>query len=153
MTATRGSAAREPRMDPRDEAAMLRAIAALKDELVTLINTGLGAIQHSIAQLQAQHAAALLEQEKRNSGFADRERVESAIRRIDLQAADIQRLYQREDESAADRRDLHALIATVESRRHNQTISFLRSGYGLLLALFLSVIGPTLVILIGHLWK
>jgi hypothetical protein len=60
-----------------DEAAILRAIAALKDELTRTINERHATLAHQITELAADHHEAVLSQERRNSQFAMRDRVET----------------------------------------------------------------------------
>ena len=72
-----------------DDPSVLRALASLKTEIESLLNQVHNSLQVSISKLQEDHARALLEQERRNSQFADRDRVEDVARNVHTLASSV----------------------------------------------------------------
>jgi sulfite reductase beta subunit-like hemoprotein len=136
-----------------DEATLLRAIGALDEKLTAVINSGLAALTTAIAHLQAEHAKALLEQERRNAHFADRTSVETLTRTVDRHADQFEAIRQRSEISDKQHHevveDLEALQTTITER----TYSSLKTGYTILGAAAITLGTPVLVVVAEHLFK
>lgn len=79
-------------MNTVNETDILRAVKQLEDKLTLAIHTGLQAVYAALAQITERHHRAMLQQERRNASFADRDRVEALAHLVSSNTASISSL-------------------------------------------------------------
>jgi chromosome segregation ATPase len=139
-------------MTPVEEKDMRELIGELEQKLNATIAAGLSAVNLAIAQLTEAHHKSLLEQERRNSQFASRDRVDDVARRLDRTET---QLADRSDrlgkiEQAID--NLARTIASLESKTSSQSLRLLgsASGYLVILIINMSSVLITYLLTRGH---
>lgn len=133
-----------------NEAEILKAVQALEDKLTGVINAGLQGVNMAIAALSDQHHKALLDQERRNGLFAERQRVEDVARNVHELSNQLTGYLFRlsEVEKSTDRLDGRLLeVAEVTSSRSFSLLSGI-SGY--LVMLILMLCSNLLTFLLAH---
>jgi uncharacterized protein (DUF3084 family) len=134
-----------------DDAQLLRALHDLHRDLSSKIEDGLEAVQREIAVLSDSHNRALLEQERRNSEFATRDRVEAVASNVHSLSNNVTgallKIASLEKACTEHQGRLDRLTELVNER----AISFLSTTNGQLFLAALTLVSVGLAFVLGHL--
>ncbi len=137
-------------LSPDADLRTLRAITALKSEIVLLLNTGLTNLQLCIAQLTETHHHAILEQERRNATFAPQTRLEELI----VQVHDHGNKIQVNNTTAAlmdrDIASLKAQLTSDENDSHNRHYGLMTTAAGWVFSIVMLLISIGIGFLVAH---
>jgi Flp pilus assembly protein TadB len=126
------------------ELQILKAVQALDLKLSTALTKQTQTLTSSIQALADRHSDSLLEQEKRNATFADRNRVEAVAETNHANANHIQSLMLRVTSTEKKLADLAADLQAVRSSMTEKAIGFLAGANGYLV-MFLIMIAVGIV--------
>jgi hypothetical protein len=141
----------DPQKAANMEATVLRAIATLKDELTRTINERHDELARQIHDLAEEHNHALLDQERRNAHFADRDRVEDIARNVHDAITTITTAILRIGKLETSYLHLENKIDSASQQSTEQTFHLLGGGAGYLITALLLLSSNLLVYILSHL--
>ena len=121
------------------ELAIIRAVQQLDEKLSKALTAQTQTLTRSIQQLADRQSSALLEQEKRNATFADRDRVEAVAEHSHQNANHIQSLLFRVTESEKRIVELAAEIKSFQLTVGERAVGLLAGANGYLIT-FISLV-------------
>ena len=135
------------------ELAIIRAVQQLDEKLSKALTAQTQTLTRSIQQLADRQSSSLLEQEKRNATFADRDRVEAVAEHSHQNANHIQSLLFRVTESEKRIVELAAEIKTFQSSVAERAVGFLAGANGYLLTFITLVLVAIIAAAIARLLR
>jgi DNA repair exonuclease SbcCD ATPase subunit len=140
---------------------IMQSLRSLEDKLTAAIASGLASVNLAITTLADQHHKAMLDQERRNSTFADRERVEFVARNTHENASNLTALTLRVGklERCCDALDtrieqcydaLNARIEQLSTQADNRSFSLLSGATGYLVSALIVTSAALLTFLLTH---
>lgn len=137
----------------QSDAEVLKALSALEDKLMAAINSGLAAVNLALAHLTDMHHNAMLEQERRNSKFADRAHVDSLSRQMaDISTELRSRVRQMERLEKSDQ-DLEKQIDRLRDQVAKRSFTLLTGANGYLVTAIIVLSSVVLTFLLTHVVK
>jgi hypothetical protein len=135
-------------MTPDQEKDIRSFLGELEQKLNATITAGLAAVNLAIANLTEAHHRALIEQERRNSQFAARDRVDDLARRLDRTEGQLDRVGRLE--AAIDK--LAQSISQLEQKTNAYGLKVLggATGYLVILIINMSSVLITYLMTRGH---
>jgi len=130
---------------------ILQLLHEMDSRLTAAITAGIASVNLSIAQLSERHNASLLEQERKNSSFADRERVEALARQVHDGRNELAVVGRQVAQLGEADRDLAKRLDEVGNQLDSRSLKFLSGMNGYLVSLLVVVVSCVLTYTLTHL--
>jgi hypothetical protein len=136
---------------PSSEVQILRAVQALDSKLTDALNRQTRTLTASIQALADRHTESLLQQEKRNATFADRDRVESVAEHTHTIANLTQSLILRVTAAETRAVELASDIQACRQSISQQAVGFLTGANGYLVTFIVMMVVAVVAAVIARL--
>lgn len=129
---------------------VLQLLHEMEMKLTAAIATGLATVNTSITALAERHNSALLEQERKNASFADRERVESVARNVHDARNEVTGLLLRVGKCEQAEQKLQAALDALAEQVDTRSLKMLSGANGYLVSLLVVFISVVLTYVLTH---